>query len=304
MGAPAGAIYDLSARLYARHIAKFIPGAPQVVVQNMPGAAGIRAANFLFNAAPADGGTIALALDNLVLSQFLAPDEAKYRAERFQWIGRGDRPTRVTYAWSASGLRSLDDARKREVLTGVTAPGTSSEVYPMLANSLLGARFKLISGYEGAGGLNLALERGEIEAVGANSWVNLQITKPEWIQQGKIRPLFQTSLERDVDLADTPTMLELADTDARREVIRFHARSEEIGFYVIAPPNAPADRVEILRKAFTDMTRDAAYLADAKSGLMGTKAQSGREMQMIVEAVAATPPEVVARFKQAIAAPR
>ena len=88
VGAPAGVIYDLSARLYARHIAKFIPGAPQVVVQNMPGAAGIRAANFLFNAAPADGGTIALALDNLVLSQFLAPDEAKYRAERFQWIGQ------------------------------------------------------------------------------------------------------------------------------------------------------------------------------------------------------------------------
>ena len=155
VGSAAGAAYDFAGRAVGAHLSRFIPGNPNIVIENMPGAAGIRAANFLFNAAPADGGTIALALDNLVLSQFLAPDEAKYRAERFQWIGRGDRPTRVTYAWSASGLRSLDDARKREVLTGVTAPGTSSEVYPMLANSLLGARFKLISGYEGAGGLNL-----------------------------------------------------------------------------------------------------------------------------------------------------
>ncbi len=303
IGSPAGGIYDLTARLYGRHIAGFIPGAPTIVLQNVPGAAGIRAANLLYNASPKDGTTIGLSLDNLLLNQFLSPDEVKFRAEKFNWLGRGDRPTRIVYSWSSSGVRSIEDAKKREVLTGMTAPGTSSEMYPALANALIGAKFKLISGYEGAGGMNLALERGEIEAVGANSWVSLVVTKPEWVQGRKITPLFQTTLKRDPELADTPTLIELAPTDQARSVITFQARSEEIGFYLIAPPETPADRVEILRSAFTAMARSPGYLAEAKSLTMGTNFMSGRELQDIAISEAATPTATVEQFRVA-ASPR
>lgn len=299
VGAPAGGIYDLTARLYGRHIVAFIPGAPVVVMQDMPGAAGIRAANFLYNAAPKDGTTIALSLDNLLLNQFLDPDNVKFRAETFNWIGRGDRPTRILYSWSASGIRILDDARKRDVLTGMTAPGTSSQMYPALANALLGTKFKLISGYEGAGGMDLALERGEIEAVGANAWTNLLVTKPEWIKEQKIQPLFQTTLKRDPELADTPTLAELATNEQARAVITFEARSEEIGYYLIAPPGTPEDRVAILRTAFTAMSKDPSYIADAKGLNMGTNYLGGRELQDIAIGEAATPPSIVKQFKSA-----
>ncbi len=300
VGSPAGGVYDISARLYGRHIANFIPGSPTVVVQNMPGAAGIRAANYLFNVAPKDGTFIALSLDNLLLNQFLTPGEVKFQADKFNWIGRGDRPTRVLYVWAESGIMTLDDARKREVLTGVTAPGTASEMYPSLANALLGTRFKLISGYDGAGGMNLALERGEIEAVGANSWVSLNVTKPEWLREGKVRNLFQTTLTRDRELADTPTLVELATTDESREVIQFEARSEEIGFYLMAPPSIPQDRVEILRTAFANMVASPAYIDEAKGLNMGTNWLSGRDLQKLAESEAATATNIVQKFKDAV----
>ena len=157
----------------------------------------------------------------------------------------------------------------------------------------------MISGYEGAGGLNLALERGEIEVVGANSWVSLAVTKPEWIKDRKITPLYQTTLKRDPEIADTPTLLELAPNERAREIITFQSRSEEIGFYLIAPPDTPADRVEILRSAFASMARDAAYLAEAKSLAMGTNFMSGQALQDIALSEAATRKEIVDQFKVA-----
>jgi tripartite-type tricarboxylate transporter receptor subunit TctC len=298
IGGPAGGTYDLEARLFGRHLAAFIPGAPNVVMQNMPGAAGIRAANYLYNAAMRDGSTIALSLDNLLLNQFLEPDQVKFRTEKFNWIGRGDRPTRLLYSWTKSGIHTIGDARTRTVLTGMTAPGTSSELYPALSNALLGTKFKLISGYEGASGMNLALERGEIEAVGANAWISLVLTQPAWIKSGKISLLFQTTLTRDPELPNTPTFVELAPDKQSAAVIAFEARSEEIGFYLIAPPGVPADRVATLRAAFTQMAKSPDYLADAKKLNFGTKYMSGDSLQAIAQVEAETPDDIVDKFKR------
>ncbi len=302
IGAPAGGIYDLYARLFGRHLPDFIPGAPTIVMQNMPGAAGIRAANYLYNAAPKDGSYIALALDNLPLNAFLAPGEVKYRIDMFNWIGRGDAPVHLLFSWGASGIQTFEDAKRRDVLTAMMAPGTSSEMYPALANNLAGARFKLISGYEGSGGVNLALERGEVEAVGANSWINISVTKPDWIAGNKIRPLFQIGAKRDPVLPDTPTLLELVSGEEAKQIVEFLARGEEVGLYLIAPPGAPADRVAILRKAFDAMVADPAFIADAIQMHFEVHPLSGEELQKRAAIIATTPPDIVAKFKQAIVA--
>ena len=147
--------------------------------------------------------------------------------------------------------------------------------------------------------MNLALERGELEAVGANAWVNLVVTKPDWVREKKVTPLFQTSLTRDPELPETPTLLELAETDTQREVIRYEARSEEIGYYLFAPPETPADRVEILREAFAKMVKHPAYIEEARRLNLGTNALDGRSLQEIAAQIDATPGEVVARFKAA-----
>jgi tripartite-type tricarboxylate transporter receptor subunit TctC len=302
VGAPPGGIYDLYGRLFARHLVNFIPGAPTAVVQNMPGAAGMRVANYLYNVAPRDGLTIAISLNSLPLNPFLAPAEVKYRSEKFNWIGRGDAPVHMLFTRSNSGIETIEDAKKREVLTAIIAPGTSTQMYPSLANALIGTRFKLIAGYEGSGGVNMALERGEVEAVGANSYINILVTKPEWIKEKKIRPLFQMTLARSKELPDTPTLAELATTDIDRQAISFLVRTEEAGFYLIAPPETPADRVETLRKAFSGMVESAAFREEAKHLNFGVDPVDGAEMQKRIERVSATPAAVVERFKQAILA--
>ena len=299
VGAPAGAIYDLSARVFGRHLADHIPGHPSIIIQNMPGAAGLRAANWLYNVAPRDGTVLGLSLDNILLNPFLTPSETKYRSDRFQWIGIADRPSRVLYAWGASNVRSIEDAKQREVLTGITAPGTSTHLYPSLANAFIGTHFKKVSGYEGAGGLNIALERGEIEAVGANSWSNIKSTKPDWIEQGKIRPLFQVTTSRDEDMPNVPTLLELVTSEKGRRVVEMVTRSE-IGFFLAAPPDTPADRVSDLRKAFKAMLETTAYRADATSINLGSHAILGEDLQRIATQITQTSADTAAAFVQAV----
>lgn len=299
VGAPAGAIYDLSARLFGRHLANHIPGGPSIVIQNMPGAGGMRAENWLYNVAARDGTVLGLSLDNILLNPFLSPNEVKYKAEAFKWIGIGDRPSRVLYSWSGSKVSSVADAQAREVLTGITAPGTSTHLYPSLANALLGTKFKKVSGYEGAGGLNIALERGEIEAVGANSWSNIKSTKPDWISERKIRPLFQVTVARDPDMPDVPTLLELVTNEKGRRVVEMVTRSE-IGFFLAAPPDTPDERITELRDAFKGMLADPDYRADAASINLGTNSILGEEVQRTAALIGQTSAEVAEAFVRAV----
>ena len=305
IGAPPGGTYDIYTRMFARHLGDFVPGNPSVIAESMPGAAGIRVANYLYNVAAKDGTALALSLNNIPLNEFSAPDQVKYHSEKFAWIGRGDAPTHALFTWSASGIHTIDDARKHEVLTGVTAPGTATEMYPTVANSLLGTRFKLISGYQGATGIDLAMENGEIEAIGSNAWDNYAVSKPDWIRDHKIVPLFQTTFERDPELPkDTPTFLELVKSDHDRDIVRLITQIEAVGFYLMGPPGMPPDRVEMLRQAFSKMVASPDFLADATALKLGVRAMSGDDLQKLVVDVLATPKDVIAAFNKAATPPR
>lgn len=305
IGAPPGGTYDLYTRMFARHLGDFLPGNPSVIAQNMPGAAGIRAANYLYNAAPKDGTALALSLNNIPLNEFLAPDQVKYHSDQFAWIGRGDAPTHALFTWTASGIRTLADAKKRDVLTAVTAPGTATEMYPSLANALLGTHFKLVSGYEGATGIDVAMENGEIEAIGSNAWDNYVVSKPDWIRGHKVTPLFQTTFERDPELPrDTPTLLELVSNDRDRDIVRLITQIEAVGFYLMAPPGVSAGRVESLRQAFTKMVTSPEFLTDAETMRLGVHPLTGADLQKLVVDILATPNDVVAGFKKDATPPR
>jgi tripartite-type tricarboxylate transporter receptor subunit TctC len=299
IGASPGEVYSITSRLFGQYLSKYIPGEPTIVYQNMPGAAGIRSENYVFNEAPKDGTTIALSLDNILLNPIMAPDQTRYRTDKFNWIGRGDRPTRILFVLSSSSIKTVDDAKKRDVITGMTAPGTSSQLYPSIANAMLGTRFKEVAGYDGVSGMNLALDRGEIEAVGANSWTNLKMTEAEWVRTNRIRPLFQSTLQRDPTLADVPTLLELCTTDEQRAVVRLLALSE-IGFYLYAPPGVPADRVATLRAAFQKVLADPQYRSDAAKLHLGSNTATGDQLEAMAADVASTPPAISQAFLRAV----
>ncbi len=300
IGASPGEVFSITAQAISRYMSKRIPGEPTIIFQSMPGAAGIRAENYLYNVASRDGLTIGMSLDNILLNQFLSPGQVKYQADKFNWIGRVDRPTRVLFVHSDSAIKTVEDAKTRDVTVGITAPNTSTQIYPSMANAVLGTRFKEVSGYNGIAALNLALERGEIEAVGANSWTNLRMTQPDWVRDKKIRPLFQVSLARDPALPDTPTLLELCTTDAQRAIVRLLALSE-LGFYILTPPDVPPERVEILRAAFNGAIAAPEYREDAKKLNIGFVSASGEDMTRTVAEVQSTPTSLVSSFMRAIA---
>ena len=305
IGAPPGGTYDIYTRLFARHLGDFIPDNPSVIAESMPGAAGIRVANYLYNAAAKDGTALALSLNNIPLNEFLTPEQVKYHSDQFAWIGRGDAPTHALFTWSGSGIRTIDDAKKRPVLTAVTAPGTATEMYPSLANALLGTRFKLVSGYQGATGIDVAMENGEIEAIGSNAWDNYVVSKPDWIRDHKIIPLFQTTFERDPALPkDTPTFLELVAKEHDRAIVRLITQIEAVGLYLMGPPGMPADRVQMLRQAFGKMVASRDFLTDAKTLRLGVHPMSGDDLQNLVSTVLATPKDVVEAFSKAATPPR
>lgn len=295
-GTAAGDIYDFFSRLFASRLPDYIPGHPTIVVQNMPGAGGMIQGNYMYNVAPSDGTTIGVALNTLPLNEILSPGQAKYHSERFAWIGRAEAPIHAMLGWTAMGLTGIEVAKTREVLTGSTAPGTASQFYPNLANSLAGTRFKLVTGYSSITDIRLAMQRGELEASGSEAWASISNAQPEWVREKKIIPLFQIRLQRDPSLPNTPTLLELAHDDEARAVVTFITNIDAIGFNLMAPPGAPADRIAILRDAFMRMMADASYVSSVRAAGESVSPLDGAGLQKLVESFHDTPRGVVEDF--------
>ncbi len=301
IGTGPGGSYDAYARLISRHMGAHLAGNPTLVPRNMPGAGGTRVASFIYNVAPKDGTHLGATLNTIPIFQLLNPKKAKYDVGKFNWIGTTASPTNVLVVWHTTGVRTLEDATKKQVPLGATTPGTTQEMYPLMANRLFGTRFKVVLGYGGANEVNLALERGEVLGRGSNSWMSYLFQNPEWVKDKKIVPLFQMTLQRDPMLKDVPTLVELAHSDEDREVISLLARTETIGRAMMAPPGMAPGVVATLRKAFTESIRDPRLVADAERAKLEINPIEGAVLQDMVERIAAAPPAIVARFKAAVA---
>lgn len=295
--APGGG-YDLYSRLLARFIGNHIPGNPTVLPQNMPGAGGLVAINYVAGVAPKDGTIITLISSSLVLDQALGLTPqlvADLRA--LNWIGNLLDSNVLTYVWHASPIKTMDDARRMDTLLGSTGAGDISSWIPEVYNKVLGTRFKVIEGYRSSADNKLAMERGEIAGVGSNPLASLLAAQPDWVREKKVSILVQIGLKRDPKIPDVPLLNELARNDGEREILGFISKAIAIGRPFGTNQGVPKERVDALRKAFDDTVVDKAFQAQADKEGAEVGPANGVTVQRLIEEVIGAPDDIKAKVK-------
>jgi tripartite-type tricarboxylate transporter receptor subunit TctC len=295
-----GGGYDLGGRLVARHLSKHLPGNPNVVPKNMPGAGHVRAANFMAVQAPRDGTTIATIGNAIALLQVMDGSGVFYDISKFNWIGTSDTSSATLYVWAATGVTSIEQAKAREVVIGATGAGGGNTQYPALLNNVLGTKFKVIAGYGTGSDINLAMERGEVDGRANHSFNSLLVSYPQWVAEKKINILLQIGIKPQEGFESVPMLETFARNDKERAIFNLFSAPIALGRPVAAPPEVPIDRVTVLRRAFDATMTDAEFLADAQRSKLDISAIRGEALQKIAEDVVATPPAIIAEAKAAI----
>jgi tripartite-type tricarboxylate transporter receptor subunit TctC len=296
-----GGSYDYFGRIAGRYLGKYLPGHPGVVVQNMPGAGSLRAANFLYAAAPKDGTALGVITQTLPLEEALDNPGAHYKSAEFNWIGRLSAVMQVYFTWKTSRARTIADAKQYPAAMAGTGSGSPSEGYPKLFNGLAGTKFKIVSGYTGSGEGMLAMERGEVDG-GLTSWNTILLTKKDWVANNDLNILAQFVAQRDARLPDVPTALEVVDEGLPRQVFGFYLGGEELGRALVAPPGVSTERVAILRQGFDAMVKDPELIAEIEKSGQEFRPANGALVQKLVADVAAAPPEVKKRTQTLLSA--
>jgi tripartite-type tricarboxylate transporter receptor subunit TctC len=293
-----GGDYDTRARLVARHMTRHIPGAPKIVVQNMPGGGGLRGANWLYNVAAQDGTALAALQQQIPLSQLFRKSGVEFDMTKFHFIGNTSASPIVLMAWSKSEIQSFSDVFNKEFVVGGTGGGSASVQIPLMLNAVLGTQFKAVPGYPGGSEIYLAMERGEIAGRATQSWAGWKSQKPDWIAEGKITPLAQGGRKRHPELPKVPLLVDFARSADDRKLIEFMLSSDEVARPIIAAQGTPADRVAILRRAFMGAMQDKDFAAEAQKLKLDIEAMSGEEAQSIVSEMMAAPPAVIERARK------
>lgn len=297
VGNAVGADYDLGGRLLARHMSRHLAGGPAFVVQNMPGAASINAANYIYNVAPKDGSLFGSVSRNLPGQAIIGRDALKADPQKFQWIGSSGTNTVVCYVRRNSPVTQAQDLFTRELVVGGIGSGSTQTSVPTALNRLLGMRFKVVEGYKGNADALIALERSEIDGL-CSGYSPLVTTHAALLKEGRVRLILHS---RSSDLEghpDVPSFLHLAKNEKSRLILRFLFSSDEFGRPYFAPPGIPSDRLAALRNAFKATLSDTALQADASKMLLDMTYRPPEALEAYVKELAATPPEVVKEVQE------
>jgi tripartite-type tricarboxylate transporter receptor subunit TctC len=297
IGVGVGGEYDLQARLVARHIGKHIPGNPNVVAQNMTGAGGIKMANYLFAQAPRDGTYIGMLGNNFPATQAVGEQGVQYDAVKFQWLGTIAPVVETMAVWHTAGVKTIDDLKQREIVAGASGKGAITYTYPSMMNEFLGTKFRIVTGYPGGNQINLAMERGEVQARN-NTWSSWKATKPTWLRDREITVIVQAG-PRAPDL-DAPSVEALAKTPDDRLLIELVTSGTHLGRPMATTPGVPEDRLKALRDAYRATMADPEFRAEADKANFEVAPVYGEEMQKIVERIMSTPKELAARAKHLV----
>jgi tripartite-type tricarboxylate transporter receptor subunit TctC len=292
-----GGGYDLAARLLSRHLANYIPGKPSVIVSNRPGASGLTLLNFLYSVAPTDGTVFGTFHSASPFYEAIGMEGVRYKSAELSWIGNLNRSANVVAVWADTGVRTIEDATKKQVLMGALAGAGIMDMYPKVLNALFGTQFKIVNGYEGTNDVNLAIERGEVQGA-TTAWNSWKLARPEWVRDHKIVPIVQIALQKDASLPQVPLLLDLAKNDEQKQLFTAISANIAIERPFAGPPRIPADRLDILRRAFDKTVEDPAFIADAAKIQADVDPQTGEQVTKIVESVVNTPPHIIAELKR------
>jgi tripartite-type tricarboxylate transporter receptor subunit TctC len=305
VGTKAGDVYDLYPRMLSDYLTKNIPGNPNVIIQNVAGAASLIAANQVYNIAKPDGLTLGAIYPALYFEQLIKRPEVKFDWNKFNWIGSTVTSNHLMYMRADTPYKTIEDVRAATTPPKCGATGVTSTGYymPKLVEETIGAKFEIISGYQAGQDIDLAVERGEAQCR-AFTITAYFAREPfiTWRKRGFVRVLFQTGSKRDSRIKDSPTIYELMDKyktpDGPRQLAKVVLASGEFGRPIVAPPGVPADRIKILREAFNKSVKDPALLAEAEKRQLEMDPGSGEELESLAKEVMAAPPEVVERVKK------
>lgn len=292
IGYTSGGGYDVYGRIVARHIGKYIPGNPQIVPKNSPGAGSLRAANWLYAAAPKDGTAIATVARGAAFDPLLGVTAAQFDGNKFNWIGSANNEVSVCVSWHDSGVATFQDLLKKELVVGGTGPTADTDQFPRVINAVLGTRMKIVPGYPGGNDVSLAMERGEVKGRCAWSWSSILATRPDWHRNKRMHVLVQLALQKHPDLPDVPLVMDLARNDEERAMLTLVFARQTMGRPFMAPPGVPADRVAALRKAFMEAMKDKDLLAEAEKMSLEISPVSGEELQALVTKIYGTDPAI------------
>ena len=293
IGTSVGGGYDAYGRMLARYMARYIPGNPTIVPKNMEGAGSMRLANFLYNAAPKDGTAFGTINRGTGFDPLLGNKTGQFEAAKFNWIGSTNNEVSICVAWHTTGIAKYEDVLTRELVVGATGPSADTYQFPKITNAVLGTKFKIITGYPGGNDVDLAMERGEVQGRCGWSWTSVKATHGPWLDKKQINILYQMGLSKHHDLPNIPLVIDLAKTDEQRAILKLIFARQVMAWPFTAPPGVPKERVDILRKAFTDTMKDKDFLAEAdKAGLEITPV-SGEEIQKLVQEIYDTPAAIV-----------
>ncbi len=292
--------FDTYARLLARHLGRFVPGNPTFVVQNMPGAGGLRAAGYIAKVAPRDGLTFGAMQGGMVKAPLLGLVGADYDSTAMRWIGSLNSEVHTCVAWHTSGITKMQDVLERELIVGA-ATGADSELIPMAFNSLIGTKFKVIAGYQDGPRILLAMQRNEVNGRCGWSWSSVVVQHPEWIREKTISVLVQVPT-RHADLAHVPLATEIAKTDDDRQAIEFLFGHLVMSRSYVLPPEVPAERTAALRAGFDAMVKDPGVIADFAKANHELTPVAGADLQARVNRIYGTPKPVIEKALAAIGA--
>jgi tripartite-type tricarboxylate transporter receptor subunit TctC len=294
-----GGSYDVGARAIARYMPRFIPGKPNMIVQNMPGAGNVLATNYMYNIAPKDGTAIAVVHAAMPLHQVLDGRGVRYDASKFNWLGSTGPENEVIIVWHTAGIKTLADAQKKEVILGGTGEGSGIFIIPTAMNNVLGTKFKMVIGYKSSEDINLAMQRGEVQAR-AFGFSSIMSQHGDWVRDRQIDIIAQAGAKRDHRLPDVPLLTELTKNEEDREIMALISSPAGVGHPYMAPPNVPADRLKVLRDAFIATLKDKDFLAEAEKLKLEIDPMGADEIAGIVNDTIKTPSAVVAKAKIAM----
>lgn len=298
VGFSPGSAFDVYGRAVSRHISKFMPGKPDVLIQNMPGAGGVSSAGYLYNIAPKDGTMIGVFSRSTPMEPLLGNPSVKFDPTRFTWIGSAGKEVSVCVANASTGIHNWDDVTKREFVVGASSLSADTGVFATVLKNAFGAKMRIVTGYPGGNEITQAMENKEIDGRCGWSWSAIESSRPSWIKDGTMNVLLQLGLEPSPKLKDVPLVMDLAKTERERQILKLVFSRQEFAWPFAAPPDVPADRTQALRQAFLATLSDPEFVAEAaRLSLDVSSPTSGEKLDALIKDIYASPPEVIEQVK-------